>query len=103
MSILGVIVRCRPEQAGAVAERLTGLPGVELARDASPGDGRWVVVIEDVDGHTAAAQLGAIALWPDVLGTSLVYEYSGPDSPAPDTVTQGNDWRRGLAAGATRA
>ena len=96
MSILGVIVRCRPEQAGAVAERLTGLPGVELARGASPGDGRWVVVIEDVDGHTAAAQLGAIALWPDVLGTSLVYEYSGPDAPAPAGVQDYRAWRGSL-------
>ena len=102
MSILGVIVRCRPEQAGAVAERLTGLPGVELARSEAQNDGRWVVVIEDTPGRSAAAQLAEIALWREVLGASLVYEYSGPDSPAPDTVTQGNDWRRGLAAAATR-
>ncbi|MFO1327326.1 MAG: chaperone NapD [Rubrivivax sp.] len=102
MSILGVIVRCRPEVAEAVARRLVTLPGVELARSEAPNDGRWVLVIEDAPGRSAAAQLAEIALWPEVLGTSLVYEYSGPDSPAPDTVTQGNDWRRGLSADAAR-
>ena len=105
MSILGAVVRVRPQHLEAVVPRLTARPGLDLA--LNPGDGRLVLVLEDAerDGtvHSAAATLAEIALWPEVLGTSLVYEYSGPDSPAPDTVTQGNDWRRGLAAGATRA
>jgi hypothetical protein len=59
---------------------------VDVADPAAAPDGRVVIVIEDSAGSTAAATLGAIALWPEVLNTSLVYEYSGPDSPPPDDV-----------------
>lgn len=83
MSILGAVVRIRPEHLGAVVPRLSVLPGADLA--LNPGDGRLVMVLEDaeVDGvvHGAAATLASIALWPEVLNTSLVYEYSGPDAP----------------------
>ena len=103
MSILGVIVRCRPQTAAAVGQRLRALPGVELAPRAGDqaDDGRWVAVIEDHAGGAAAATLGAIALWPEVLSTSLVYEYSGPDSPPPEAeALRGfQDWRRSLLPG----
>lgn len=97
MTILGVIVRARPADARSVGDRLAALAGVEVAQVPHPGDPRAVIVIEDSAGSTAAAQLGAIAGWPDVLGVSLVYEYSGPDSPAPDDVEAFRDWRRSLA------
>ncbi|MFT3954662.1 MAG: chaperone NapD [Piscinibacter sp.] len=83
MSILGAVVRIRPEHLAAVLPRATALPGADVA--LNPGDGRLVMVLEDaeLDGvvHSAAATLAAIALWPEVLNTSLVYEYSGPDAP----------------------
>lgn len=83
MSILGAVVRVRPQHLEAVVPRLTARPGLDLA--LNPGDGRLVLVLEDAerDGtvHSAAATLAEIALWPEVLGTSLVYEYSGPDAP----------------------
>lgn len=101
MSILGAIVRTRIGDVADVAQRLEACVGVDLA--LNPGDGRLVIVLEDgqADGQlsTAAAQLAAIALWPEVLNTSLVYEYSGPDSPAPEGA-QGVDfkaWRSSLA------
>jgi len=101
MSILGAIIRTRIGNVADVAQQLQGCAGVDLA--LNPGDGRLVIVLEDceVDGlvKTAAEQLAAIALWPDVLNTSLVYEYSGPDSPAP-AGAEGVDfkaWRRSLA------
>jgi periplasmic nitrate reductase NapD len=102
MSILGAVVRTRPEHLKAVVPRLAALPGVDLA--LNPGDGRLVLVIEDAqaEGTThAAATLAAIAQWPDVLNTSLVYEYSGPDAPAPDdaSVTDYRAWRGRLAPG----
>ena len=97
MSILGVIVRSHPRQVEAIAQRLRALPGVDLADRAGAPDGRLVIVLEDSASTTAAATLGAIALWPEVLNTSLVYEYSGPDSPAPDDVQGYADWRRSLA------
>ena len=96
MSILGVIVRSHPDAASALDQRLRSLPGVDVADPASAPDGRLVIVIEDSVGSTAAATMGAIALWPEVLNTSLVYEYSGPDSPPPDGVEGFIDWRRSL-------
>lgn len=104
MSILGVIVRSHPEAAAGVEARLRQLPGVDVAEVAAATDGRVVIVIEDSAGQSAAATLGAIALWPEVLNTSLVYEYSGPDSPAPDTLSDYRDWRGSLAPeGASRS
>ena len=99
MSILGVIVRTHPQTVAGIEARLRTLPGVDVADLAAAADGRLVIVIEDSADTSAAATLGAIALWPEVLNTSLVYEYSGPDSPAPDSVEGYVDWRRGLAAG----
>lgn len=96
MSILGVIVRSHPDDVGAIELRLRTLPGVDVAETAAAADGRLVVVIEDSATTSAAATLGAVALWPEVLNTSLVYEYSGPDSPAPDDVDAYTDWRRSL-------
>ena len=76
MSILGVIVRARPEDRAAVSASLSALPGVDVAVD--PGDGRFVLVMECTPGQPAAAALAAIAQWPQVLNTSLVYEYTEP-------------------------
>ena len=102
MSILGVIVRSRPEAVASIEARLRACPGVDVADLAAAADGRLVIVIEDHAASSAAATLGAIALWPEVLNTSLVYEYSGPDSPAPDDVADYRDWRRDLTATAPR-
>lgn len=83
MSLLGTVVRVRTEQLDDIATRLGHQPGVDVA--ANPGDGRLVVLIEDVPGCVASETMAAIALLPGVLGVSLVYEYSGPDldDPAP--------------------
>ena len=97
MSILGVVVRTHPANVGEIEQALRLLPGVDLAERADAADGRLVLVIEDSATTTAAATLGAIATWPEVLNTALVYEYSGPDSPAPDDVEGFRDWRRSLA------
>jgi periplasmic nitrate reductase NapD len=95
MSILGVILRAREADLPAICERLNGLPGVDqAARDG----GRLVLVIEDAAGRAAAATMAEIALWPQVLNTSLVYEYSGPDAPGDSGAVQGyDDWRTSLA------
>lgn len=100
MSILGAVVRVRPEHLPVVAPRLAALPGVDLA--LNPGDGRMVVVIEDAQidstAQAAASTLAAIAVWPEVLSTSLVYEYSGPDAPPPEgsSATDYRAWRGNL-------
>lgn len=97
MTILGVIVRSHAAALPSIERRLSTLPGVDIAQPMTAPDGRLVIVIEDTAETTAAATLGAIALWPEVLNTALVYEYSGPDSPAPDEVEGFRDWRRSLA------
>lgn len=81
MSILGVIVRTRAEHAAEVAAQLARLPGLEVA---AGNGGRWVVLIEDSDHGCAAETMARVAQLPQVLNTSLVYEYSGPDAPPPD-------------------
>ncbi|MBL8519587.1 MAG: chaperone NapD, partial [Betaproteobacteria bacterium] len=52
MSILGAVVRTTPANAQALALRLALVPGVEVA--PHPGDGRIVIVLEDVDAVTRA-------------------------------------------------
>ncbi len=99
MSILGAVIRVRPEQLPGVVARLHLLPGVDVA--LNPGDGRLVLVIEDVEHvpQEAAHTLEQIAQWREVLNTSLVYEYSGPDVAAPAAgVSNYRDWRGGGAA-----
>ena len=100
MCIISAVVRIWPEQLGLVLPRLQALPGVERA--LNPGDGRLVLILEDVEVegvfHTAAESLAAIAQWPQVLNTALVYEYSGDDAgpSAPAGVNDYRDWRGGL-------
>lgn len=93
MSILGVVARCQPSDLSPVMARLAGLDGVTLTQN--PGDGRLVLVIEDHPPFTAAARLGELSQWPEMLATSLVYEYSGEDSPAPAAHARA-DWRQDL-------
>jgi periplasmic nitrate reductase NapD len=100
VSILGAVIRVRPEQLPSVVARLHRLPGVDVS--LNPGDGRLVLVIEDIDidraVQEAANTLEQIAQWRDVLNTSLVYEYSGPDVPATAAgVSDYRDWRGSLA------
>lgn len=94
MSVLGVVLRTRPEALPAVLQRLHATPGVEVG--PSPGDGRVVLLLEDGDAD-AAATMAALAVWPEVLNVSLVYEYSGPDAPSPQgAVTDYRAWRGSL-------
>jgi nitrate reductase NapAB chaperone NapD len=102
MTVLGAVLRMRPEHLPAITARARALPGVALG--ANPGDGRLVVVIEDATGddgrepRAAPATLAEFALWPEVLNVSLVYEYSGPDSPAVDSgPSDYRAWRGSLA------
>ncbi|MEO3693175.1 chaperone NapD [Roseateles paludis] len=92
MSVLGVVVRTHPQHLAAVLPRLNALPGLDLV--ANPGDGRLVLVLEDQPDRSAAACLGDLAQWPELWSTTLVYEYSGPDSPSPHS--EATDWRHEL-------
>jgi nitrate reductase NapAB chaperone NapD len=101
LSILGVVVRSRPDDVAAVRQRLSELPGLEVAID--PGDGRLIIVIEDAAGRSAASTLAEIALMADVLNTSLVYEYSGADASSSEGgVEDYGAWRASLTDLAAR-
>ncbi|MFM2346165.1 MAG: hypothetical protein RL654_918 [Pseudomonadota bacterium] len=93
MSILGAIVRTHRERVAAVAVQLASQSGVDVALD--PGDGRLILVIEDSAGRSAASALAAIALMPDVINVSLVYEHGG-DDPEESAGMQATSWRAGL-------
>lgn len=83
MSILGTVVRVRPEHLDEVVSQLSAVPGLDIA--LNPGDGRLVVVLEDSAQATAAQTMAAMALLPQVINTSLVYEYSGSDAMPQET------------------
>ena len=93
MSVLGIVARTHPWQLSAVLEKLQGLAGVDLATHST--DGRLVLVIEDLGELSAASRMGELATWPELLSTSLVYEYSGPEDPAPSAHARA-DWRSDL-------
>lgn len=99
MSILGTVVRCRPEDQATVLQHIQACPGAEVALDA--GDGRLVVLIEDTTTTPAASSMAALALCPQVLNLSLVYEYSGDDipsaNPASADPTRYQAWRTSLS------
>ncbi|MDO5087015.1 MAG: chaperone NapD [Comamonadaceae bacterium] len=97
MSVLGIVVRTHPDQQAMLAERLAALPGCELG--PSPGDGRLVIVLESTPGQPAAAVMGDVARWPEVLSISLVYEHSDPaeDEGAPMALDY-RSWRQNIGA-----
>lgn len=102
MSILGVIVRCRVADLAEIERSLRACPGVSVA-DRAEADGRLVVVIEDSADMAAAVTMAQIAARPKVLNVSLVYEYSGPDSPGPQAEADPfQAWRRGPVAPAAQ-
>jgi nitrate reductase NapD len=98
MSILGTVVRVRPEHATDVVAELASWPGLDIALNS--GDGRLVIILEDTSDTTAAQNMAAIALLPKVLNTSLVYEYSGADVMPADAPASADvnyqSWRTSL-------
>ena len=59
MTVLGVILRTRPADVAVVSARLERLPGTDLVLD--PGDGRMVVLIEDIDPAAELAPRDIVA------------------------------------------
>ncbi len=80
MNICGCVVETREQDAQAVAQRLLGLPGLEL--HASEGR-KLVVTVEDTREAMAADTLSALGQVAGVLNTSLIYHYGG-DEPLED-------------------
>jgi nitrate reductase NapAB chaperone NapD len=98
MSILGCVLRVKAENLPRVLSALGATAGVDVAMN--PGDGRLVLILEDSAETTAAQTFAAMALFPEVLSASLVYEYSGPDAPSALTEaesTRYQSWRTTMA------
>lgn len=72
-NVCGVLVRTLPEQAEIVADRLAGIPGVEV-HDRMAG-GRLVVTVEDVPGSWAAETMNDVNNVEGVIGASIVYHH----------------------------
>ena len=73
MDISGVLLCTRPEQAGAVRQRLGQMPQVEV-HEALP-DGRMVLVLDTASPDEAHALCTAIRRIPGVLSVSLAFHY----------------------------
>lgn len=98
MSILGCVLRVKAEKLPQILSVLNTTEGVDVAMN--PGDGRLVLILEDTQTTGAAQTFAAISLFPEVLSTSLVYEYSGPDVvnvDADEDNTRYQSWRTTMA------
>lgn len=83
-NILSCILHTRPNDGAKVADRLRGLPGVELHGGADLG--KLVVTIEDTQDAQASDLLADMNHVPGVINTVLIYHYGGDDiEPAPRT------------------
>lgn len=75
MKIVSLLTRIRPEQAESVATQLATIPGVSL-HGTTPDGTRLVVMIEDGEGYAVSDSILAVSNSPEVLGTTLAYEYT---------------------------
>jgi periplasmic nitrate reductase NapD len=71
MSISGLVVRTRPEQAAMIAEKISAEDGVEV--HARTENGRLIVTVDKTDDRAAADAFDEIQNVDGVLNASLVY------------------------------
>ncbi len=100
MSVLGVVIRVRPQDRLAITGRLVATPGVDLGPD--PGDGRLIAVIESTADTPAAAIMADIAQWREVHNLSLVFEQSDPDAGEQPAEFDFRAWRSSVGDFARR-
>jgi nitrate reductase NapD len=75
--VCGVLLMARPEHAGAVAQAVNALPGVEI--HANDG-GRMVVTVEGSAYHECADRMNELAVLSGVASSSLVYHQIDTES-----------------------
>ncbi len=81
-NVCGVLVMARPERSGEVAERLAGMPGVEI--HARGDDGKLVVTVEGPVSAQCADTITEMALIDGVVSTSLVYHEIDTEPEQPE-------------------
>jgi periplasmic nitrate reductase NapD len=74
MNIGSAIVCALPNQAGAVRDRLAGLPGVEVHGETA--DGRFVITVEDLPGAAVSDTVMQLHRLEGVMFAAMVYQYS---------------------------
>ncbi len=80
VNIAGVLVHAKADELDAVRDGLAGLPGVELHQTLD--DGRLIVTVEDMEGHSAGDTILAVHRIPGVIAAALVYHHFEPDAPS---------------------
>ena len=75
LHVAGLIVRCRVEDAAAVARRIAVLPGAFV--HAEDG-GKLIVTLEGDGARHLSAGMDAIAVLPGVAVATLVYHHADP-------------------------
>ena len=74
MNIASLVLRIRPETRRDAEAELQALPGVECHHMSD--DGRLIVTVEDAPDAAMSDTLIAIHRVPQVLATTLAYEYT---------------------------
>ena len=74
--ISSLLVHVRPERQQEIADRIAGLPGIELA--PSPKPGRLIVTLETANTFEIMDRLEAIHDMPGVIAAALVYHHWEP-------------------------
>ncbi len=74
MKIASLVLKFLPESAAEVRAGVEQVPGASVAVDT--GDGRMIVVVEDVDGLSTADAIIKVHHVPHVMSVTLAYEYT---------------------------
>ena len=75
MRIASLVLRTPTERIDELRAAALAVPGVEW-QHACPDSGHVIVTLEDVDGHSLSDALVAVSGLPQVLASTLAYEYS---------------------------
>lgn len=75
MKIASLVVRVAPKHSQVLRTGLAQIPGVEV-HGATQDNGRLIVTVEDVEGHSHMDSILAVNTHKHVLGVTLAYEYT---------------------------
>lgn len=73
MNICGCLVHVMPDRADAVRSQIEATDGVEV--HAAGGDGRIVIVVEDIPGRNASETIMQLHQLPGVISITLTYHH----------------------------
>jgi len=79
MDIASAVVHAMPCSRDEVRAQLQGLPGLEI--HAETPDGRFIVLVEDTPGGSAADTVMRLHSMRGVLAATMVYQYSDEELP----------------------